>query len=316
MSVVERANNLNELIRETIEIEQKPEEDHDFFHHDDTLKNPKGTMSKHLKRKVKPYTSTRIKARNFLSNIAYAGVRDQDFIDNNFVFDVVVLLTKNLNPFSLERKTIDVKNRDIIYMFWDEFTERSFYRHICDGENFLYLNSKNVLYPKTAQMVLDYLNKDPTNIIWLRRCLQKKKKKNIVQFVCLRCFPEIYSLVDKREIHLKGEFWLSYKVWKNKKIQILRKNRSTRRDEVDIANETKKHEDEKCHQKIVEKKLKRKALAEKNDGLKQSVKEKKKQPLDKKALWEKLDNLNKNFVKIKEQKSQNKLNKKPLILIN
>ena len=103
ISVVERAKNLNELIKETIEVEQKPEEDHDFFHHDDTLKNPKGTMSKHLKRKVKPYTTTRIKTRNFLSNIAYAGVRDQDFVDNNFMFDVVVLLTKNLNLFSLEK---------------------------------------------------------------------------------------------------------------------------------------------------------------------------------------------------------------------
>ena len=69
MSVVERANNLNELIRETIEVEQKPEEDQDFFHHDEALKNPKGTMSKHLKRKVKPYTSTRIEARNFFPTL-------------------------------------------------------------------------------------------------------------------------------------------------------------------------------------------------------------------------------------------------------
>ena len=60
---------------------------------------------------------------------------------------------------------IDVKNRDIIYMFWYECIERTFYHHICDSENFLYLKNKNVLYSKTAQMVLDYLHKDLTNTV-------------------------------------------------------------------------------------------------------------------------------------------------------
>ena len=99
---------------------------------------------------------------------------------------------------------------------------------------------------------------------------------------------------------------------KIKKIQILRKNKS-KKTKWTLLIRQKKHEDEKCHQKMVEKKLKRKALAEKNDGLKQSVKRKKKS-LDEKALWEKLDNLNKNFFRIKEQKKQNRLNEKPLIL--
>ena len=146
----------------------------------------------------------------------------------------------------------------------------------------------------------------------MRRCFQKNK--NIAQFVYSRCFPEIYSLVDKRGIQLKGEFLLSFKAWKNKK-EANPQEKQEQKDEVDIADEKKKHQDEKCHQRMVEKKLKRLVFAEKNDGLKQSVKKNKK-PLDKKALWEKLDNFNKNFVKIKEQKRQNKLDKKPLILKN
>ena len=200
-------------------------------------------------------------------------MKNQDFIDNNFVFDVVVLLTKNPNPFSLERKMIDVKSRAIVYMLWDECIEKTFYRHICDGENSLYLNSKNVLYPKTSQIVLDYLHKDPTNIVRLRRCLQKTKK--IVQFVYLRCFPEIYSLVHIRGIQLKGEFVLSLKAWKDKKNSAPKKKQE-QKDKVNIVDETKKEEDRVFQQKMVEKKLKRKALAEKNEGLRQSVKKKKK----------------------------------------
>ena len=37
------------------------------------------------------------------------------------------------------------------------------------------------------------------------------------QFVYSRCFPEIYSLIDKCEINLKFDFLLTFKAWKDKK---------------------------------------------------------------------------------------------------
>ena len=172
-------------------------------------------MAKHLKRRIKPYTSSRIKTRNFLSNISYTGVKSEDFADNNFMFDTITLLTKNINPFSLERKIVDAKNRDIIYMLCDECIEKTFYTHICENDNFIYLHGKNVLYSKTAQIVSDYLNKDASNIVQLRQCLQNLIKT--IQFVYLRCFPEIYSLIDKRGINLKSEFLLTFKLWEDKK---------------------------------------------------------------------------------------------------
>ena len=134
------------MIRDTIEVEQKEERDHDFSYYDNGHQE-KDTMAWHLKRKVKPYTSSRIKTRNFLTNISYNGVKEEDFFNNNFVFDTFALLTRNLNPFSLERKIANVKSREIIYMFWEECVEKTSYRHICERENFLYLNGKNVLYP-------------------------------------------------------------------------------------------------------------------------------------------------------------------------
>ena len=69
-------------------------------------------MAKHLKRRIKPYMSNRIKTRNFLSNISYTFVKSEDF---SFTFDTITLLTKNINSFSVERKTVDAKNREIIY---------------------------------------------------------------------------------------------------------------------------------------------------------------------------------------------------------
>ena len=38
-----------------------------------------------------------------------------------------------------------------------------------------------------------------------------------IQFVYSRCFPEIYSLIDKRGFNLTSEFLLTFKLWKDKK---------------------------------------------------------------------------------------------------
>ena len=119
---------MNELIKNSvIEIELKPEKDHDFSFIEESNQKQESVMAKHLKRRVKPYTSSRIKTRNFLSNISYTGVKSEDVVDNNFTFDTITLLTKNISPFSLERKIVDVKNRDVIYMLWDECIEKTFY---------------------------------------------------------------------------------------------------------------------------------------------------------------------------------------------
>ena len=62
------------------------------------------------------YTITKIKSRNFLSNIAYVGINKEDFDKENFIFDIYLLVTKNLNLFSLDRKLGDKNKHEMIYM--------------------------------------------------------------------------------------------------------------------------------------------------------------------------------------------------------
>ena len=69
---------------------------------DDLLKEQFNNL---VQQSLKPYTTTITKARSFLSNIAYNSVNDQDILNRNFCFDTYVLVTKNLNLFSLERKS-------------------------------------------------------------------------------------------------------------------------------------------------------------------------------------------------------------------
>ena len=119
---------------------------------------------------------TRIKSRNFLTNISYNKVKKQDLFDRSFVFDIYILATKNINPFSLERKIFDVKDREMINMFWDDCNEPSFYKHICQPDNFLYLNGKTIIYPCVTEIVMNYIEADEKNFNKLRRKLIENQK--------------------------------------------------------------------------------------------------------------------------------------------
>ena len=85
------------LVQQTLAEQEEIllEKSQDFFQDNNSVSK---------KKKLKPYTTTRLKSRNFLSNISYSSVSNADIIDRNFCFDVYVLLTKGINPFSLERK--------------------------------------------------------------------------------------------------------------------------------------------------------------------------------------------------------------------
>ena len=60
---------------------------------------------------LKPYNTISTKTRNFLTNILYDRVTEEDFFNQSFVFDIYTELTKNLNPFSIEHKMQNKKAR-------------------------------------------------------------------------------------------------------------------------------------------------------------------------------------------------------------
>ena len=51
------------------------------------------------KRSERKYTTTSIKSKNFLLNISYVGINKEDFYNESFIFNVYLLVKKNLNPF-------------------------------------------------------------------------------------------------------------------------------------------------------------------------------------------------------------------------
>ena len=109
------------------------------------------------------YTTTLIKSRNFLSNIVYVGINREDFYNKNFIFDVYLLITKNLNLFPLDRKLSDKNKHKMLYMPWKEGVQQKLYQHICKENNFLYLSGKNLLQPKVSEIINEYLIEDTEN---------------------------------------------------------------------------------------------------------------------------------------------------------
>ena len=132
------------------------------------------------------YTTTRIKSRNVLSNV---GINKDDFYNENFIFDVYLLVAKNLNPFLLDRKLNDQNKHQMIYMLCKECMLQKLYKHMYKDSNFLYLNGKNVLQPKVSEIITDFLN-EKKNYIELRNNLSQYKV--IFQYLYSGVFPEIY----------------------------------------------------------------------------------------------------------------------------
>ena len=77
------------------------EEDLDFFLSNNASRQQqqKKQNKKNATKKIKPHNTTRLKLRNFLTNISYNGVKEEVSLDRSFVFDVHVLTTKNFNQF-------------------------------------------------------------------------------------------------------------------------------------------------------------------------------------------------------------------------
>ena len=100
-------------------------------------------------------------------------------------------------------------------MLWKECVPSEFYRLICREEYFLYLNSKNVLYPKVAEIVWKFIAEDDKNYNKLRNNVCQLKE--IFQDVYAMVYPEIYCTTECRGFDLKSMFQLIFKTYKDKK---------------------------------------------------------------------------------------------------
>ena len=84
--------------------------------------------------------------------------------DKNFISDAYILLVKNLNPFSLQRKTSDKLKHEMAFMLWRECIPSEFYRYICQDTNFKYLNGRDVNQSGVLVIVGKFIDQEKENL--------------------------------------------------------------------------------------------------------------------------------------------------------
>ena len=104
-------NQFNDLVKVTLS-EQQTESNNNNIQQEVMVKSAKRPdFFQGNKSSERKYTTTRIKSRNFLSNISYVGIKKEDFI-----FDIYLLITKNLNQFSTEILPVYLQGEEF-YLF-------------------------------------------------------------------------------------------------------------------------------------------------------------------------------------------------------
>ena len=244
---------------------------------------------------IKKYNNSKVKARNFLTNVSYNRITTADYKNKNFVVDCFTFLIMYLNPFYLERKFESAIERDFIHVLWNYLMPNQLYRHISSEANIKTLVKIKLKYQDVKDIMMVFLVNDPFNVDVLSEFLEKNAI--LYQFLFGNLFPKCFSRTNDYGINAKtlfNRYYCNFHLQKNvinwAKEQDSPLNMTTLNDQED-NKENIEIKQETIENKQEEKKRKRKI---KNDERKKEKREAKKQRL--------LEQLNENTEKIKKLK--------------
>ena len=142
--------------------------DQDFFQDNNDTKNKKAA-----RKKSKPYSNNKVKARNFLTNISYRSYKWSDFKKDNFVVNVFSFLVQNLTLTMLDRKFDSDIERDYVKMLWENCVPVQLCKFVYLKDNFTQLCQLQITFQKANNIVKNFIEQDKTNIKLLNQHLQK-----------------------------------------------------------------------------------------------------------------------------------------------
>ena len=263
----------------------------------DIYLNDKEFLIKERKEKKK-YSSTKVKARNFLTNISYNGIKNIDYENKTFVIDIFAYLILYFNPYSINGKFETEIERAYINILWSRLLPESFYTFVSKKDNIQILNKKNAKFQDAVEIVklyteIDSIEEDKYNLLknYLRKYLI------MYQFIFSNLFPKYYGKFNNRGIKNNIEFNSIYENYlkettgnwqKNEFLEALPFPQYEEESDKEYQNNEEKRFEEQKNKKIEEKK-KEKRLKRKLEMQKQ-----------KEILEEKLRENTEKFNKIKK----------------
>ena len=153
---------------------------------------------------IKINNSSKVKVRNFLTNVSYNRIAASDFQNNNFVIDCFTFMIIYLNPFYLERKFETVIEREFINVLWAFLMPERLYAYINLDNNLKTLNKINVKYQETKAIIINFVEENSANLSSLSAFLQKNAV--FYQYLYGNLFPKCFSRVNDYGISAKTSF--------------------------------------------------------------------------------------------------------------
>ena len=146
---------------------------------------------------------TKVKARNFLTNVLHNRVKETDFQNRSFVIDCYSFINLYLNPFYLERKFENSIDRDYVNIMWNLMMPAALYNFIYQEENFKTLNKLKLKFQDTNEIIKTWLH-DNSQLEILKDYVIKYAKS--YQFLYGNLFPKYFARIDDYGIESKTNF--------------------------------------------------------------------------------------------------------------
>ena len=115
----------------------------DFCQDNKDILKKKESKARAARENKTAYWPTKIKARNFLSNIAYSRICEKDFSNICFVADALTYITMDMKPFFLTETYFNIEDREMIKMLGEECLPEKYITILSDQKTLHYCINQN-----------------------------------------------------------------------------------------------------------------------------------------------------------------------------
>ena len=160
------------------------------------------------------YSSTKVKARNLVTNVGYRRFKPADFSNLNFIVDILSFLLQDFNTINTDRK-VDTEDEQLMINFlWEVCVPYEFAAEIYKMPNYQILADPKTTFQKANQIVKNWIvSYDKKNEI----CKKINENFKNIHYIYSSLYPKIYSRINQFGIKNKSDFELAFTYYKVQK---------------------------------------------------------------------------------------------------
>ena len=211
MNKVEADQKDQQILQNIFSEEIESQQDLNFSMDDNVVDLKKTSLSK--KRNTE-YSTTKVKARNLLTNVSYRRFKENDFLNLNFIVDLLTFLIQNFNPINIGRKVDTEDEQLMIHFIWEKCVPYELAAEIYKQPNYQIIADPKLTYNRANQIVKNWVN----NFEKKNELVQIIKENfRYIHYIYSRLYPKIYSRINQFGIKNKSEFDLAFSYFKVQK---------------------------------------------------------------------------------------------------